>query len=101
MITSKEVKMYGEIFKAYDKVHPTGGSLHIVLEDQNWDIGSIHFCFNYATDKGDQVGALLADFLSRMPEKYLKELRDGYTLEAALIEWAAELETGTHNEPTS
>ena len=35
----------------YDIGNVTGGSLHIVLDDNNLDHGSIEWCFNHALEK--------------------------------------------------
>lgn len=43
--------------------HSNGGSLHIVLEDQNVEDSHIRFCQRCAREDGDAVGEALADEL--------------------------------------
>jgi hypothetical protein len=43
-----------------------GGSLHIVLDDDNVEDHHVEFCQRYAEDHGDHEGELLAQILLRM-----------------------------------
>lgn len=43
-----------------------GGSLHIVLEDENIDNGHVQFCLDYAREHGDDDGVKLAELLLKM-----------------------------------
>ena len=43
-----------------------GGSLHIVLDDQNVKDSHVQFCVEWARDHDDPLGALLAGLLLRM-----------------------------------
>lgn len=43
-----------------------GGSLHIVLEDQNVDDSHVEFCRKWAAERGDTEGVALAETLLRM-----------------------------------
>jgi hypothetical protein len=52
--------------RAYMDKHPTGGSLHIVLEDQNVRDSDIQFCIDYAEGKGDAEGAEIGRALLSM-----------------------------------
>ena len=54
-------------FEYYESNHPEWGSLHIVLSDDNIDDEGIEFCYKYAVEKGDIVGAYLASQLIRVP----------------------------------
>lgn len=46
--------------------HSMGGSLHIVLEDQNVANQNVEWCLQYALERGDYFGAALANILLRM-----------------------------------
>lgn len=41
----------------------TGGSLHIVLEDENVNRGSVDWCLGWADAHGDKAGSALANVL--------------------------------------
>lgn len=43
-----------------------GGSLHIVLEDANWEQSQIDWCERRAIERGDVFGAFLARVLGQM-----------------------------------
>lgn len=43
-----------------------GGSLHIVLEDNNVDDSDVEFCRQWAVERGDIEGVALAETLLRM-----------------------------------
>lgn len=53
------------LVKAFYKLdgNGAGGSLHIVLDDYNWERGHIEFCVGYAIEKGDAPGEWLARVL--------------------------------------
>ena len=53
-------------FKAYKKLNPAWGSLHIVLDDLNVKDGHVNFCLQQAQDQGDTEGAYLAGVLLGM-----------------------------------
>lgn len=54
-----------------------GGSLHIVLDDANVERHHAEFCREYALEKGDWVGAALANILTRMSTTQRKKLAAG------------------------
>jgi len=56
------------ICKAYYDMpeHGTGGSLHIVLDDDNVDHGSVLSCIKFAEEEGDIIGQGIWLMLSRM-----------------------------------
>lgn len=54
-------------FEYCESNHPEWGSLHIVLSDGNINDDDIEFCYKYAVEKGDIVGAYLASQLIRVP----------------------------------
>lgn len=51
-------------FYAYYAKNPAWGSLHVVMDDGNWD--SVWFCEEYAEKKGDYEGAELARILQEL-----------------------------------
>lgn len=54
------------LVRAYYAKHPTGGSLHIVLDDNNVEDGHVEYCIKYAHEQGDEEGRLLGELLLRM-----------------------------------
>lgn len=52
----------------------TGGSLHIVLEDENIEDHHVRFCLQWARDHNDPDGIALAELLLRMSHTQRKEL---------------------------
>jgi len=54
--------------------NPTGGSLHVVLDDGNTGHGSVHFCQIYAEDHDDTFGVFLARLLREFTEEKLSEM---------------------------
>ena len=56
-----------------------GGSLHIVLDDNNWERSSVEFCLKYAQDAGDRAGIAFATLLLELTDEQLHEwLGPGY-----------------------
>lgn len=51
-----------------------GGSLHIVLDDQNIGVDSIEFCRDYASKEGDSAGYWLAILLLTLTDGEREEL---------------------------
>ena len=60
-------KMFKALFECYESLNLEYGSLHIVLSDGNINDDDIEFCYKYAVEKGDIVGAYLASQLIRVP----------------------------------
>ncbi len=58
----------------YSCDNPTGGNLHIILDDHNFDPNSFIFCRNLCRKDKDHLGLLLIDILSGMSERELKSL---------------------------
>jgi hypothetical protein len=54
--------------REYYKTNPTGGSLHIVLDDGNVKDKNVEFCWLYAIKEGDKEGEQLAQLLMHMSE---------------------------------
>lgn len=53
--------------------HGAGGSLHIVLDDHNWERDSIEFCRRYAAERGDVAGVCFAELLLTCSDEQLHE----------------------------
>jgi len=51
-----------------------GGSLHIVLEDDNVDDASVRWCIDYAEERGDPEGRELARLLLLMSKTQRRKL---------------------------
>ncbi len=64
------------LIQQYYLSHPVGGSLHIVLDDGNWERHHIHWCAGYACGKGDDEGDDLAELLLSMNPRQLKCIED-------------------------
>lgn len=66
-ITSKQLV---PMINAYYQMPNTGlgGSLHIVLEDPNYNDSHVQWCINYAIDTGDIHGQLLGELLLTMSQ---------------------------------
>ena len=60
-------EMFTALFKCYVSLNLEYGSLHIVLSGGSIGDNSIEFCYEYAVDRGDIVGAYLASQLIRVP----------------------------------
>ena len=62
-----EDEVFAGFFEYYESNHPEWGSLHIVLSDDNVNDDDIEFCYKYAVERGDIVGAYIASQLIRVP----------------------------------
>jgi len=69
------VDMIEAIIQTYHDVTGAGGSLHIVIEDLNWDRESVAFCRDYAVREGDPIGAQLAAWLLDAPDAAFEAMR--------------------------
>jgi hypothetical protein len=59
-------------FLKYFRAHPAWGSLHVVMEDCNWECaGSLE---EWAIKRGDKPGARLAEILASMTPKQIRIL---------------------------
>jgi len=56
-----------------------GGSLHIVLDDENIEDGHIEWCKNYAKEKGDNEGVALAELLLKATMEQREKLVSNYS----------------------
>ena len=48
-----------------------GGSLHVVLDDHNWERDSVEFCRKWAADRGDVAGERFAELLLTLSDDQL------------------------------
>lgn len=56
-----------------------GGSLHVVLDDHNWERSNVEFCLGWAKDNGDEAGQALAALLLELTDQQLHDwLGPGY-----------------------
>lgn len=53
--------------------NPTGGSLHVVLDDGNLSDGDLNFCIKWAEDKNDYLGIAIARLLMELSEEDREE----------------------------
>lgn len=58
-----------ELVWDYYDGHPSGGSLHIVLDDGNTRDSDVDWCAGYACGKDDDAGMKIADELRLLTEK--------------------------------
>lgn len=61
-------------FRAYHQVESAWGSLHIVLDDDNYNDRSVDFCLEYALKNGDVEGYELAVILRQLSVTQRKKL---------------------------
>lgn len=54
-----------------------GGSLHVVLDDGNYEREHVEFCRQYAAERNDLAGVQLADMLLSLTEDERYELLVG------------------------
>lgn len=59
-------------FAAYYRQNPAWGSLHVVMDDGNWN--SVEWCRDYAQREGDAEGAALAEILLQMTKTQMRKL---------------------------
>lgn len=70
--TALEVKALIRAWYAMPE-HGAGGSLHIVLDDGNWERDSIEFCRGYAAERGDIAGVCFSELLLTCSDEQLHE----------------------------
>ncbi len=56
--------------------NPSGGNLHVVLDDGNYDAETILFCLKSAEKENDSFGVFLAKLLLEFTEEELNEIDD-------------------------
>lgn len=64
------------VYEYKRQLHAAGGSLHIVLEDDNVSDQDVEYCRRFAQEQGDREGELLAQILLRMSEEEREALGD-------------------------
>lgn len=62
-------------YYTWDLGHRAGGSLHIVLEDQNLRDSDVRFCLWWAVEHGDLPGFMLALLLLQMSQTQREKVR--------------------------
>lgn len=64
----------GRLIGAYCRLpgNFAGGSLHLVLEDFNWEREHVELCRTYARQRGDVAGEHLADLLLMLTDDQLR-----------------------------
>lgn len=73
--STKDQKAYllCKLVQIYDELEPTGGSLHLILDDQNYDVD----CMDFAVKNNDIIGIeimkLLREFSTEEREMLLQE----------------------------
>lgn len=63
-------------FRAYYKLNPAWGSLHVVLDDGNIDDATVRWCRDWAIEHSDPEGAALAEILLRMSKTQRSKIGD-------------------------
>ncbi len=65
-----------ELIAAYEDIpeNSNGGSLHIVIEDGNWEADHVRWCIDYAKERGDVLGAKLGALLLLLSEADRQEI---------------------------
>lgn len=58
-------------YEAFD--NPTGGSLHVVLDDGNMRDSDLRFCIKCAARENDYLGVAIGKLLQELPEEYREE----------------------------
>lgn len=74
--TEDDLDMLDGVIQAYWQRHVTGGSLHIVLDDGNWNRRSIDFCAGFAKERSDFVGEAIAKLLLQAPDEVIQECKE-------------------------
>lgn len=60
------VDEFARVARQYAIDNPTGGGLHIVVDDQNLADSNVEFCIDFALERGDHYGAALALLMLHM-----------------------------------
>lgn len=68
-----------KLIKPYYVNNPSGGSLHIVLDDGNTEDSNLDFCILYALEEGDYSAVVIGGFLLAMTEDEREELYERYS----------------------
>ena len=71
-MTKTKISDVSSKFVRYHKKNPAWGSLHIVMEDSNWE--STYGLDEWAKELGDKEGVLLAKILQGMDSREIQKL---------------------------
>ena len=93
----------------YYQYHPTGGSLHVLLDDNNVSDAILAFCENNCIENSDPCGQLIVDFFWDMDERersdfvekglYKKKPADLFVCVVCACVWIIKaLDKNTHGE---
>lgn len=66
------------MIKPFYEREPSGGVLHVALDDGNMDDGCVKWCLEEAKKEGDEQAVEIAEFLLSMPEDDRFDLYDNY-----------------------
>lgn len=67
----------------YYVFNPTGGSLHIVLDNGNYERNHVEFCRQYAVDHNDEDGVKLADALLTLTDTEREKMYNDHDYNSA------------------
>lgn len=62
------------LVKEYYKDNPTGGCLHIVLDDGNIEDSHVKYCLEYSKEKNDLRAIKLSELLLQMSKTQRKKI---------------------------
>ena len=64
------------VIEKYLERYPTGGNLHIVLDDGNFGADSVKFCLEYAKQHNDYWGQVIALHFLDFSEDEIQQIVD-------------------------
>ncbi len=77
-MTRADLDMLDGVITAYYGRNPTGGPLHVFLDDGNCDRVTLFVCKRNARESDDPVGEAIATMLLRAPDEVIHACRDGW-----------------------
>jgi hypothetical protein len=80
MTKNENIEILSKTISAYMEANPSGGSLHIVLEDGNESKSNIEFCGRFAKEHNDAYGELIASELLKLNDKDRNFVLNNYYL---------------------
>jgi hypothetical protein len=66
------------LLRNYYATNPSGGSLHVCLDDGNMEDGNVWFCLEWAAKERDLMGVQIACWLLALDEDTRYDLYDHY-----------------------
>lgn len=78
MSAPEKIRAVIEMAAAYYLDNPTGGYLHIVLDDENSERCHVEWCRDLAAKNGDLVGVTLADALLELDDDEREKVCEDY-----------------------